>query len=116
MNLNSMKNANYPEKTCDVDRLIRNRKSIIAARNGDKTEQRRDGIYAYPDEVFELEGEPYAVTDLTWQSLGQMTDADARAEGYSDLETYKELILRMHKGMEWEESHLVWVHKFKKSN
>jgi hypothetical protein len=82
---------------------------------GNKTEQRRDGVYAYPGETFELEGVPFIVTGLERQTLGEMTDASAQAEGYPSMEAYKALILRMHQGMEWDESHKVWVHQFQKA-
>jgi hypothetical protein len=41
-----------------------------------------------------------------------MTDACAQAEGYPSLEMYRDLILRMHKGMEWNGAAKVWVHEF----
>ena len=44
-----------------------------------------------------------------------MTENDAKAEGYPNLEAYKSIILRMHPGMEWDGSHLLWVHIFEKS-
>lgn len=70
---------------------------------------------AYPGETFELEGVEFTVTALDRETLGDMTDASAQAEGYPSMEAYKALILRMHAGMEWNESHKVWVHKFEKS-
>lgn len=106
----------YPEKTCEIDRLVRHPKLVSAALTGVKTQQRRAGVYAYPGEIFELEGVPFKVTALERQSLGEMTDEDARAEGYPDLESYKELILRMHTGMKWDSSHLVWVHHFQQTD
>ncbi len=105
----------YPEKTCAIDRLIRHPKLVTAAIAGQKTQQRRDGVYAYPGETFELEGISFTVTALQRQSLGEMTDDDAKAEGYPDLRAYRELILKMHPGMQWDESHLVWVHHFQKT-
>ena len=41
-----------------------------------------------------------------------MTDEEARAEGFPDLESYRALIVRMHRGMEWDPDHLVWVYRF----
>lgn len=102
----------YPEKTCAIERLVRQKKLIAAVLAGTKTEQRRDGVYAYPDESFELEGRRFRVTSLTHDRLGDMSDADARAEGFEDLEQYRALILRMHRGMEWNPEHRVWVHRF----
>lgn len=105
----------YPEKTCEIGRLVRHPKLVSAAISGVKTQQRRDGIYAYPGETFELNGVSFTVTALERQSLGEMTDNDAKSEGYPDLKAYRELILNMHPGMQWDHSHLVWVHHFKQS-
>lgn len=107
--------TDYPEKTCDIDRLIRHPKLVEAAIAGRKTQQRRDGVYAYPGETFELDGVAFTVTALERRSLGDMTEADAQAEGYPNLDAYKDLILKMHAGMEWNDSHLVWVHHFQRS-
>lgn len=105
----------YPEKTCDIERLIRHPKLVEAAKSGRKTQQRRDGVYAYPGETFELEGVKFTVTELKRQKLGEMNDADANAEGYPSMAMYKNLILNMHAGMTWDEESLVWVHCFEKT-
>lgn len=89
----------YPEKTCSIDRLVTHPKLVAATIAGIKTQQRRDGIYGLPGETFDLEGMTFVVTDLTRQRLGDMTDAHAIAEGYPNLEMYKDIILRMHVGM-----------------
>ena len=102
----------YPEKTCEIDRLIRHPKLVEAALNGRKTQQRRDGLYAYPGETFSLEGVEFVVTSVERQAIGDMTDQDAQAEGYPSLAMYKDLILKMHAGMEWNDDGLVWVHSF----
>lgn len=108
--------TDYPEKTCEIERLVRHPKLVEAALSGRKTQQRRDGVYAYPGETFELEGVSFIVTSLERQSLGDMTDADANAEGYPSLDMYKGLILKMHAGMTWDDDSLVWVHGFKRDD
>ena len=108
--------SDYPEKTCSVDRLVRNKKSIKASLAGVKTQQRRDGIYAYPGEIFVLDEQEFVVSDLTRESLAEMDDASAQAEGYPDLASYRDLILKMHPGMSWDESSLVWVHHYEKKS
>lgn len=110
-----MTQTSYPEKSCEIDRLVTHPKLVEAALAGKKTQQRRDGVYAYPGETFELDGVAFTVTALERESLGDMGDAEAQAEGYPNMAAYKDLILRMHAGMKWDESHLVWVHKFEKS-
>ena len=105
--------SDYPEKTCEIDRLVSQSRLVEAALAGRKTEQRRDGVYAYPGETFELEGTVFEVVSVTRERLGDMGEAEARAEGFESLEQYRDLILRMHRGMEWDEDHLVWVHRFR---
>ena len=108
--------TDYPEKTCEIDRLVRHPKLVEAALSGKKTQQRRDGVYAYPGETFVLEGVGFTVTSLERQKLGDMTDEDANAEGYPSLDMYKGLILKMHAGMTWENDDQVWVHSFKRDD
>lgn len=105
----------YPEKTCSIEKLVTHAKLVEATLAGRKTQQRRNGVYAYPGESFELEGVKFNVTALERQRLGDMTDSDAQAEGYPSLAMYKDLILRMHAGMTWNEEDLVWVHSFEKA-
>lgn len=103
----------YPEKTCTIDRLVRQKKLVDATLAGTKTEQRRDGVYGYPGESFLLAERRFEIVSLTHDRLGEMTDEEARAEGFPDLETYRALIIRMHRGMKWDPDHLVWVHRFR---
>jgi hypothetical protein len=104
----------YPDKTCDINRLVTHPKLVESTLLGKKTQQRRDGIYAYPGETFKLGDEEFIITALDRQTLGEMTDDDAQAEGYPSMDMYKALILKMHAGMEWDIAHKVWVHSFEK--
>ncbi len=108
--------TDFPAKTCDIDSLVTHARLVEAAVAGRKTQQRRNGVYAYPGETFELQGQRFVVTDLRRESIGQMTEADAQAEGYPNLDMYRDLILRMHKGMEWNDSAKVWVHEFRRED
>jgi hypothetical protein len=102
----------YPEKTCSIDRLVTHSKLVAATKAGLKTQQRRNGIYGYPGETFDLEGMTFVVTSLERQRLGDMTDEDAKAEGYPNLEMYMDIILKMHAGMTWDPDSFAWVHTF----
>ncbi len=105
--------SEYPEKTCQLDRLVTHKRLVDAVISGSKTQQRRNGVYGYPGECFELEGQPFEITRLFRETLGEMDEESAHREGYPSLELYKDLILRMHKGMEWDPSAKVWVHEFR---
>ena len=102
-----------PEKTCSFERLVTHPKSVAQVKSGVKTQQRRDGVYAWPGETFTLEGVDIVVTHLERKRLGDMTEDQARKEGYSSLDEYREIIMRMHPGMVWNPDSLVWVHSFK---
>ena len=104
--------SKYPEKTCSIDRLVNHPKLVEAALAGRKTQQRRNGVYAYPGEEFELGEKKFRVVDLRRECLGDMTDAEARAEGYPSREVYLELIKKMHKGVDLDLNGKVWVHEF----
>ena len=104
--------TDFPEKTCSIDRLVTHPKLVAAVINGQKNQQRRNGVYGYPGESFVLENQSFVITDLRRERLGDMGDTEAQAEGYPNLALYKDIILRMHAGMNWDEDSLVWVHSF----
>jgi len=106
--------TDYPKKTCELESLVTHKRLVEAALAGRKTQQRRNGVYGYPGERFDLDGTTFEVTALFRETLGDMDDAAAQAEGYPGLDMYKDLILRMHKGMDWDPTSKVWVHEFKK--
>jgi hypothetical protein len=110
----SEQHSDYPPKTCEIDRLVTHQRLVDAALAGRKTQQRRNGVYGYPGETFTLGSADFVITGLERQSLGEMTETDARAEGFPDLSTYKQLIISMHAGMDWNDAHEVWVHTFEK--
>jgi hypothetical protein len=108
--------SDYPEKTCSIDRLLTHEKLIEAAVAGRKTEQRRAGVYAYPGESFEAGGQTFVVKGLHQERYGDMTEANAQAEGYPSLIMYKELIKRVHGGTDMDDDQIVWVHQFEKAD
>ncbi|MGR8979238.1 MAG: ASCH domain-containing protein [Gammaproteobacteria bacterium] len=101
-----------PKKNCSIERLVTQPRSVALVKDGLKTQQRRDGVYGWPGETFVLDDMVFVITELKRQRLSDMTEADARAEGFSSLESYKDMILKMHPGMSWNEDALVWVHSF----
>ncbi|MDX8408778.1 MAG: ASCH domain-containing protein [Mariprofundales bacterium] len=105
---------NFPDKTCDIDRLIRHPKLVTAAIEGRKTQQRRDGVYGYPSERFTLQGVEFEITNLARQTIADMRDADAQAEGFDSLNGYRDFILSMHHSMTWNPAGQMWVHSFQR--
>ncbi|WP_425453953.1 ASCH domain-containing protein [Paenibacillus flagellatus] len=101
-------------KTCSIERLVTVRADVDKVVAGVKTAARRNGRYADPGEVMEMDGHRFVVERVYRQSLGDMTDEHARQEGFDTLERYKEYIVSMHRGMKWLPHMNVWVHEFKK--
>lgn len=104
---------NLPPKTCTIDRLVTLEEDIQRVLNGEKTATRRNGRYADPGETMELNGKKFEVHNVYQQALGELTDADAKTEGFADVESYKNYILSMHPGMPWIPQAKVWVHEFR---
>ncbi|MFC5604524.1 ASCH domain-containing protein [Sporosarcina koreensis] len=101
-----------PEKTCSIERLVTVPADVERVLNGEKTATRRNGVYAYPEEIMVLDGKEFKIEKLYKQTLGEMTDEDAKQEGFASLEEYKQSILALHPKMPWLPTMSVWVHEF----
>lgn len=105
-------NTTLPPKTCSIERLITMESDVKMVLEGKKTATRRNGRYADPGEIMTLDGRQFVVDRVYSQSLGELTDDDARREGYPTVEEYKQSILAYHPGMPWLPQMRVWVHEF----
>lgn len=107
-------NNELPAKTCSIDRLVTMESDIQKVLEGKKTATRRNGRYADVGEIMTLEGKSFKIDRVYEQSLGELTDEDAKREGFNTVEEYKESILSYHPGMPWLPQMKVWVHEFSK--
>jgi N4-acetylcytidine amidohydrolase len=112
---NVQQNNELPPKTCSVEKLVTLKEDIQKVLEGKKTATRRNGRYADVGEVMTLEGQEFVVERVYSQSLGELTDENARQEGFDSLEDYKQSILSIHPGMPWVPQMRVWVHEFRKA-
>lgn len=110
-----MENENnaLPPKSCSIEKLVTMESDVKKVLAGEKTATRRNGRYADPGEIMTLEGHQFVVDRVYSQSLGELTDDDARREGYPTVEEYKQSILAYHPGMPWLPQMRVWVHEFR---
>lgn len=102
-------------KNCGIDQAVHQERLKKAMPNGNKAQQRRNGVYAYPGEKFEVEGVEFTITRVVQQLLYEMTDIDAQTVGFETLEPYNSVILKMHPGMSWINDGVAWVHTFQRS-
>lgn len=107
-------NNELPAKTCSIDRLVTMESDIQKVLEGKKTATRRNGRYADVGEIMTLEGKSFKIDRVYEQSLGELTDEDAKREGFNTVDEYKESILSYHPGMPWLPQMKVWVHEFSK--
>jgi hypothetical protein len=110
---NTQPNNELPPKTCTIDRMVTVKEDVQKVLEGKKTATRRNGRYADVGEIMTLEGKDFVVERVYSQSLGELTEANAREEGFESLEDYKQSILSMHPGMPWLPQMRVWVHEFR---
>ncbi|MBY0223780.1 MULTISPECIES: hypothetical protein [Sporosarcina] len=104
--------TNYPEKTCSIERLVTIPEDVQKVLEGKKWATRRNGVYAYPGEIMTLEGKEYSIDKLYEQTLGELTDEDAKSEGHDTVEDYKQTMLSIHEKMPWLPQMKVWVHEY----
>src|SRR6476646_2759531 len=93
---NQQQNNELPPKTGTVEKLVTVKEDIQKVLEGKKTATRRNGRYADVGEVMTLEGRDFVVERVYSQSLGELTDENARQEGFDSLEDYKQSILSIH--------------------
>ncbi|MED4287333.1 ASCH domain-containing protein [Priestia megaterium] len=105
-----------PPKTCTIDRLVTMLDDVNKVLKGRKTAARRNGRYADVGEIMVLGDKKFIVERVYSQSLGELTDENARQEGYDTVEEYKQSILSYHPGMPWLPQMRVWVHEFRSVN
>ncbi|MFD1780907.1 ASCH domain-containing protein [Fredinandcohnia salidurans] len=109
-------NNELPAKTCSIERLVTMESDVKKVLEGKKTATRRNGRYADVGEIMTLEGQQFKIDRVYEQSLGELTDEDAKREGFDTVDEYKESILSYHPGMPWLPHMKVWVHEFSKVN
>jgi len=105
-------NQALPPKTASIEWLVTKPEDIDKVINGIKKATRRNGRYADVGEIMTLNDQQFIIKRVYAQHLGDVTDDDARQEGYKNLEEYKESILSLHPGMRWAPKMEVWVHEF----
>lgn len=110
--MTSESNISLPPKSCTIEKLVTIPADIDKVLSGQKTATRRNGIYADIGEVMELKNKKFVVERIYPQKLGEVTEADARQEGYESLDDYKQSILSIHPGMKWAPNMRVWVHEY----
>jgi len=104
--------TDWPEKY-DINKLVSIQESIDKFIKGEKTSERRNDRYADPGDEILLDGHLFVVEDVYPQQLKNVTEENAREEGYKDLEEYKKALTSIHHGVVWDPEQVVWAHYLK---
>lgn len=102
----------WPEKY-DINKLISREDDIDKIIKGDKTSERRNDRYADAGDEIELKNHVFTVANIYPQQLKEMTEQDAKQEGFKSLDEYKKVLTSIHQGAVWEPEQVVWVHELK---
>ncbi|WP_188454267.1 ASCH domain-containing protein [Virgibacillus oceani] len=100
----------------DINLLITKQKDIEKIINGEKTAVRRNDRYADKGDTLELDGHQFIVENVYHQKLGQVTEENARQEGYRNLDEYIQALTSIHHGSVWDPNLEVWAHELTKKN
>jgi hypothetical protein len=101
----------------DADDLLPNERVKETVLAGDVTQLSRGATnrYAEAGDTFEIDDTRFEVTAVEARTLGDLTDADARREGSSSLEAYRERMERVHGGdFEWDPTSEILTYRFER--
>jgi len=102
----------WPEKL-DINKLVTRQSDIDKITNGEKTTERRNDRYADVGDKIVLDGHVFIIEDIYPQQLKDVTEQDAKQEGYNSLEDFKETLTSIHEAVVWNPELFVWVHEFR---
>lgn len=98
----------------DAGTILPSERMRQQAHAGEVTQIHRGRAYAEEGDTFAIDDTTFEVTAIEDRMLGDLTDADARAEGAADLDQYREILQRAHEHFEWDESSEVVRHAFER--
>jgi len=98
----------------DPGTLLPNDRMRQQALDGDVTQIHRGQQYADEGDTFSIDDATFEVVEVAERTLGDMTDADAQAEGARDLEQYRQILNRAHDNFEWDDTSEVVKHRFER--
>ncbi len=98
----------------DPGTLLPSERMRQQALDGDVTQIHRGQAYADEGDTFTVEDTTFEVVADEERTLGDMTDADARAEGARDLTHYREILERAHDNFEWDDDSDIVLHRFER--
>lgn len=102
--------------TFELKNLVTRKDDIKKIKAGKKSAVRRSNRFGEVGDTWELDGELFVLVNVYQQKLGNVTEANAKQEGYPNLDEYINGITSIHEGSVWDPEYKVWVHEFKAKN
>lgn len=103
----------WPNKY-DINKLITRKNDIQKILNGHKSTIRRNDRYADIGDEITFDDHTFIISNIYQQQLKTITEDDAKFEGYTSLDEYKEALTSIHQGAVWDPEVIVWTHELKK--
>jgi hypothetical protein len=98
----------------DAGTLLPSERMRQGALDGEVAQVHRGQAYAEEGDRFAVDGTAFEVVTVEERTLGDLTDADARAEGMRDLDHYAGILDRAHENFEWDDDSTVVRHAFER--
>lgn len=95
----------------DIQQLVTIPEDIEKIRTGKKRLIRRNDRYADEGEQLKLSGRTFIVNHVYEQKLRDVTEEQAKQEGYRSLNEYKEGITSIHHSVVWDPEQTIWAHE-----
>lgn len=93
----------------NLERLLRGKKTQTRRLSGRYQVGRTYGVRTW---IYEKSLARIRITGKRQETLGEISEEDARREGYKDAEEFKRAWSELHRKMGWQPGLLVWVYDF----
>jgi len=101
-------------KNRNIQQLVTLQSDVEKIKNGQKTAVRRNNRYGEIGDILQFDSHTFTLKNAYEQKLGEMTEENAKEEGFENLQQYKDRILSIHQNMKWDPEVKVWVHELER--
>src|SRR5690625_6965191 len=92
-----------------IQQLVTLQSDVEKIKNDQKTAVRRNNRYGEIGDILQFDSHTFTLKNAYEQKLGEMTEENAKEEGFENMQQYKERILSIHQNMKWDPEVKVWV-------
>src|SRR5690625_5888082 len=88
-------------KNRNIQQLVTLQSDVEKIKNDQKTAVRRNNRYGEIGDILQFDSHTFTLKNAYEQKLGEMTEENAKEEGFENLQQYINRILLIHYNMKW---------------